>query len=900
MPIDLPGTACDGVAGTSVIVSWTVSRRIAESAAQRDRGRTGTLKPKGLDADARDVSPQSAPGTRARRQRIVPDFAFITALRQPGIRRKLSLAFGAIILVVALTLPVSLYAFGQISTASEQARLSSSSLQTVATFQRKIGDVRAAARDYAQRPNDAVGTKMTTTLQEALDAARCVSNPGACDAQGLEPGVKLPDGEAARWDAIVESAAAAKLQFQRDVKSQTAVKDFDAAVAKDVDEPAKKLSESVARRGVEAQSSINDAIYRSMILIGAVLAAAMLLAGALAMIVPRSFMGRLDHLRGVAHRLAGGELAARADQGLATREDEIGDLISDFNLMAMGLQQQDAELRTVQEQLRITLQQEQERATRDPLTGLRNHRYFQDSLHTEIERCRRTGGVVTIAMLDLDNFKQVNDRFGHSEGDAVLRRATKGISDNLRPYDLACRLGGEEFGIIFPEATAEQALNVLDRIAAHILPLGPNGERLSFSGGLTTWPTHAESQSDLFQRADEASYTAKMNGKAQSVIYDPAKVSSMNSEDRTKQRSRDAMLTTATTLVSAVDQKDPYTRHHSELVAVYAATIARAMCLDEQTVKLVYRAGLLHDVGKIGISDSILVKNGQLTHDEWVQLRMHPEFSYRILLAAEMEPVATWTRHHHEHFDGTGYPLGLQGEHIPIGSRIILVADAFESMTSDRIYRRALGLSQAIHELRAGAGAQFDAQVVEAMVQLVEAGVFAQVMQQYGRVVDPVVLDEYGNPVVQDPAAIAAAARSASLDGMPPTAPAALEAAIDVPTQDRAAQAEAEAWAQHAIEAAPVAAAPAPEAAPAAEVAPAAAAVPAVESVPAAEVVPAAAAAPAPSAAPSQLPPAYVSPDVTAELPPTYAAPTGVTELPPTYAPVAPAAEQAPPDQAAA
>jgi HD-GYP domain-containing protein (c-di-GMP phosphodiesterase class II) len=278
---------------------------------------------------------------------------------------------------------------------------------------------------------------------------------------------------------------------------------------------------------------------------------------------------------------------------------------------------------------------------------------------------------------------------------------------------------------------------VMDRIAEHILPFGPNGERLSFSGGITTWPVHAESQADLFQRADEASYTAKMNGKAASVIYDPAKVSSMNSEDRTKQRSRDAMLTTAMQLVATVDQKDPYTRNHSEMVAIYAATIARAMRLDEPTVKLVYRAGLLHDVGKIGIADEILLKGEQLTHDEWVQLRMHPEFSYRILQAAEMEPVATWTRHHHEHFDGTGYPAQLSGNGIPLGARIILVADAFEAMTSDRVYRRGLGVAQAVHELRTGAGAQFDPQVVQAMVELIEAGVFHQVMQQYGRVIVP-------------------------------------------------------------------------------------------------------------------------------------------------------------------
>ncbi|MCW2955475.1 MAG: diguanylate cyclase protein/HDIG protein, partial [Thermoleophilia bacterium] len=358
------------------------------------------------------------------------------------------------------------------------------------------------------------------------------------------------------------------------------------------------------------------------------------------------------------------------------------------------------------------------------------------------------------------------------EGDAVLRRATKGISDNLRPYDLACRTGGEEFGIIFPEATAEEAKMVMDRIAEYILPFGPNGERLSFSGGITTWPLHAQTQADLVHRADEASYSAKMAGKAATMIYDPAKVSSMDSEDRTKQRSRDAMLTTATALVASVDQKDPYTRNHSEMVAIYAATVARAMRLDEATVKLVYRAGLLHDVGKIGIDDEILLKGDQLTHDEWVQLRMHPEFSYRILQAAEMEPVATWTRHHHEHYDGTGYPSQLEGQSIPLGSRIILVADAFEAMTSDRVYRRALGMRQAVEELRNGAGRQFDPQVVQTMVELVEAGVFTQVMQQYGRIVEP-SLEAAPEQVVEQPA---------------------------VPVSSTSEQQQAAAWAQQQIE----------------------------------------------------------------------------------------------------
>jgi diguanylate cyclase (GGDEF)-like protein len=690
-----------------------------------------------------------------------------SSIRAPGISRKLTLGFFAVILAVGITLPVTLMSFHRIHEASTQAEKSSVTLRNVAVFQRKISDVRASARDLSVRNNSLVRGKLTTTLQEALDAARCIGEPSKCE-DPLQAGATLPPDEAERWRRIAASATDAKNTFQEQVRTDTraAVNTLDEELAREVNQPAQELAEQIAARGMQAQDRITAEIASATGLLVGTMIASLLLAALLATVIPRRLMRRLEHLRHVSHRLSTGDLDARADERMARRNDEIGDLITDFNLMAMSMQKSTVELRTAQEQLHIALQQEQERATRDPLTGLRNHRYFQDSLSAEIERCRRSQGHVSIAVLDLDNFKQVNDRFGHSEGDAVLRRAAKGIGDNLRPYDLACRLGGEEFGIIFPEATAEDAKLVLDRIAHHILAFGPEGERLSFSAGITTWPTHAETQAELYEHADEAAYTAKMQGKACAVIYDPALVTAMGSEERSRSRALDAMLTTATTLVSAVDQKDPYTRHHSELVAIYAATIARAMRLDEPTVKLVYRAGLLHDVGKIGIAEEILVKGSQLTHDEWVQLRMHPEFSYRILEAAEMEPVATWTRHHHEHYDGSGYPFGLAGTAIPLGSRILLVADAFESMTSDRVYRRALGVQQAIAELRDGVGHQFDPQVVETMVTLVEQGVFVQIMQQHGRTIEPEPLDvaappaqqQLQAPAVHEPAADAAQA----------------------------------------------------------------------------------------------------------------------------------------------
>jgi diguanylate cyclase (GGDEF)-like protein len=674
----------------------------------------------------------------------VTRFAITRAFREPGFSRKLTLAFTAVILVVAMTLPVAFWAFARITSSTARAGESAQTLNKVFTMQRAIGDLRVTARDYAASGSPDDLHDLATHLNVITDQIRCIEAPTRCGADGGYSGIT--DQERLRWRQIIDSASGAYEGFKAAVRTGeegSGLARFDHHMEQEVEKPAIELAGLVRARGQEARAEINHSVYSSGVMLAVVLGAALLVAIALAYWIPRSMMRKLDHLRYTAHLIAGGDLAARADEeGLSA--DEVAELFHDFNHMARTLQQRQEENERLQGQLHLALMSEQERSTRDPLTGLRNHRYFQDSLRAEIDRCRRTGSPVTIAVIDLDNFKQVNDRFGHHEGDAVLLRVTQGISDNLRPYDLACRLGGEEFGVIFPETEAAEATMVLDRIARHVVGFGPNGERATFSGGLATFPLHSDNQADLFQRADEAVYAAKSAGKAQTIIYDPSTVVAMDSEERMRQRSREAVLSTATTLVSAVDQKDPYTRHHSELTAIYAATVARALQLDEEQVKLVYRAALLHDVGKIGVADSILKKPGRLTEDEYAQVKMHPEFSFRILENAEMEPIATWTRHHHEHWDGSGYPMGLSGTDIPLGSRIILVADAFEAMTSDRIYRRALGTEQALQELRDHAGGQFDPQVAEIMVQLVTSGVFDQIRRQYGRHVEdrPVVVPE--------------------------------------------------------------------------------------------------------------------------------------------------------------
>lgn len=653
--------------------------------------------------------------------------------RASGFTRKLTLAFALIVCVVATSIPVAFYSFATIRTNTTRAAEASKTLEQVGEFREAIANMRVSARDYANSNDRADSVALANSLNQLTNQVHCIQSPAKCDRRNTYGA--MPLSERTQWRALIDNASQANTQFQTSVRrgrAEVGIRQFDSRMRTQVTAPADRLASLVRQRGRNAQKEIDQSILSSASLLIFVLGIAVLLAALLAWWVPRQLMRRLDDLRRAAHQIAGGDYTARASER-RIGDDEMARLIRDFNKMGIGLLQRHDENKLLQQQLQVALLGEQERSTRDPLTSLRNHRYFQEALKSEVDRCQRSRSQVTVAMLDLDDFKQVNDRFGHHEGDAVLMRITKGISDSLRTYDLACRLGGEEFGIIFPDTSPENAQQILDRIAEHVVGFGPNGERATFSAGIATYPKHATTPADLCQRADEASYYSKSNGKAQTTIYDPFRVTAMDSTERTDQRAKDAVLTTATTLASSVDRKDPYTRNHSELTAVYAATIGRALEMDEQTVKNLYRAALLHDVGKIGIDESILRKPGPLDAEEWAQVRKHPELSYRFLEAGEMEPIATWTRHHHERWDGTGYPDGLAGEAIPLGSRIIFVADAFEAMTSDRVYQPALTIAGALQELIAYSGTQFDAQIAGTMVRLVHAGVFDQIHAQYGK-----------------------------------------------------------------------------------------------------------------------------------------------------------------------
>ncbi len=665
------------------------------------------------------------------------------AIRRPGLRRRLTVAFGSIIGVMLLSIPGSYLVLNNVGNKAVDFGRAGQRAANLRIVQEEFGQLRQHGLDYAAVPTP----QNKAELRESIASLARIRNRMAVkdpkfdvEVSGLNVIVISDERQLQDWRTAIDTSDTAATTLIKEVDASAnnpagraaAREKFSLTMDEQVELPVNAWVNAAMTEARAGAETLTRAVSRALWLMIMMLALAVVVALILAIMLPRSIIRRLDDLGDMAHRLAGGELDARANDDTAAGDDEIADLVRDFNAMAGALQVREQENLNLQRQLQASLLTEQERATRDPLTGLRNHRYFQDALAAELERCARTGGMVSIAIIDLDNFKQVNDRFGHQEGDAVLLRATQGIADNLRAYDMPARLGGEEFGVIFPETTPDDARAILQRIAAYILPFGPNGEALSFSAGVATFPTHGHVQAELYHHADEAAYTAKLNGKNQTVIYDPMTVIDMNSEERVEHRSREAILATATTLAQKMDAKDPYGRHHSELTAVYAATLARALGMDEDVVKEIHRAGQLHDVGKVAIPDAVVRKAGRLTEAEHAQMQMHPEFSFRILENADIEPVATWVRHHHEHWNGGGYPSGIAGEDIPLGSRILHLAEAFETMTSDRAYRRALPLGEALSEMIEQVGREFDPQIVPAMFELVVAGVFAEVRAAHG------------------------------------------------------------------------------------------------------------------------------------------------------------------------
>jgi diguanylate cyclase (GGDEF)-like protein/putative nucleotidyltransferase with HDIG domain len=332
----------------------------------------------------------------------------------------------------------------------------------------------------------------------------------------------------------------------------------------------------------------------------------------------------------------------------------------------------------------------------DPLTDSLNRRGFEERVRAELDDALRSGRPVGLVLLDLGNFKSVNDLHGHAAGDELLCWVVDGIRRSVRQMDTIGRLGGDEFAVLAPGLNQVDAADLGERIKAVL------AERIAVTTGIASFPVDGVDPDELQKRADSHLYEQKHGID-------------------TKFAAGRRELSWAATLAHAVDARMSAPSEHSATVARYAAAIAQRLGWGGADLAYLRVAAMLHDVGKVSLPDTILKKPGPLDEREYEEVKMHPvtgaEFVNRV---DGLSLIALWVRHSHEHYDGSGYPEGLKGDDIPLASRILLVADAFDAMTSDRPYRTAIPHDEALSELQRNTGQQFDPRCVAAFQDYLE------------------------------------------------------------------------------------------------------------------------------------------------------------------------------------
>jgi len=418
----------------------------------------------------------------------------------------------------------------------------------------------------------------------------------------------------------------------------------------------------------------------------------------------------------------------------------------------------------------LSFQKAQEQAITDGLTGVKTHRFFMEALSAEWKRSTRAARAFALVLMDLDRFKFVNDFYGHLEGDLVLQRVGQILETNCRRSDVVARYGGDEFVILMPETTMEHARQLATKLKGWVSsdPL-LREKNISASFGIASYPLHGSSPQELIQVADASMYLSKhQGGNAVSTAdhFDPNEAKKWKRDvleaylgvtlkrlfstgpdafeeiyQRLKQFTESlaatestngtpsptpfgsqglpqAVLDTVTSLAFAIDAKDHYTQGHSQKVSAYAALIAEGLEMTDAEVEEIRLGAILHDIGKVGIPETILNKSGPLNPEEWEIMKSHVIFGAKILdPLTPLAAVRQMVLHHHEFFDGSGYPEALSGNHIPLGARIIAVADAYDTITSDRTYKKGRPAMDALAELERCANAQFDGALVELFVR---------------------------------------------------------------------------------------------------------------------------------------------------------------------------------------
>ena len=397
----------------------------------------------------------------------------------------------------------------------------------------------------------------------------------------------------------------------------------------------------------------------------------------------------------------------------------------------------------------FVFQKMKQQAITDGLTGIKTRRFFLEALQSEWKRASRNGRPFSIVLIDLDNFKTVNDTMGHLEGDLVLARVGRVLEQKCRQTNIVARYGGDEFVALMPETGVEQAQLLAERLRSSIAsdPMLAD-KRITGSFGLATFPVHGTVAEEILRVADSGMYASKRSGgncvsmaeqssepedKAVRKELLTAYVQGFVQREHTGPESVEELISTLKKLSNganveplraaidalsrAVETREVHSAGHGTYVSRYSTIMGRELGLSEEELAELAYAGRVHDVGKIIVPEKILCKPGRLTAEEYYLVKLHSGIGARIIdTLPDSNSIVDIVRHHHERYDGTGYPLGLRGEQIPLGSRILSIADAFVNITAERPFAPARTVSQAFDELGASSGTQLDGALVEIFV----------------------------------------------------------------------------------------------------------------------------------------------------------------------------------------
>lgn len=389
---------------------------------------------------------------------------------------------------------------------------------------------------------------------------------------------------------------------------------------------------------------------------------------------------------------------------------------------------------------KLLLNRLKEISVKDPLTGLYNYRYLRERLFAEFKRAKRYILPLSVIMIDMDYFKSINDIYGHQYGDALLKEIAKYLMDSSRSNDIVIRYGGEEFLIILPDTSKEGAVIFGGRLleALNSRTFDPKGKKIKLkaSMGIACYPdVGINTESELLNAADKVLREAKESGGNRLSIYKWVGKKEMEGIlksgkreniyklkeklSKTEKRVNQTLLESIYAFAKTIETKDFYTSEHSENMVSIVTDIGKKFNLSDKEMEDLEHAAMLHDLGKIGVPDVILHKKGKLTKKEYETIKKHPEMGAEIIRNVHfLNGVVPIVLYHHERFDGLGYTSGLKGEEIPLGARIVAVADVYQALVSDRPYRKAYSKQEGLKIIKEGAGTQFDPAVVKAFLAI--------------------------------------------------------------------------------------------------------------------------------------------------------------------------------------